>query len=251
MLIAQQSPVSFCTLYELICLDIISTFGSVDIASPYASLKVIHSTFVEEGLYGCSMTSSGQVLVSSRKIILMDVNGRVITSMRFGNSLFGLGIDPKDQVFLCDTDNNRIQVFDQNYKLLQFIPVTKPIGIAITNERIIISGGAHSHIVTVLDKSGTLQHAFGGNGDKDGEFEYPRGLAVASNGNILVIGLTSDNFLKILLLQTLSIIVFKYLIQMASSYSSLEKMDLEMETWINLLGCALIWRTTYNRGRQQ
>lgn len=98
------------------------------------------------------------------------------------------------QVYVTDTNNNRVQVFDRQGELVRVIGSTGsgdgqfsgPFGIDVDSQgRIYVSESGNDR-VQVFDSSGNYLFKFGSNGSGNGQFLYPFGLAIAGNGNIIV-----------------------------------------------------------------
>ena len=57
---------------------------------------------------------------------------------------------------------------------------------AVNADNDIIVSDFHNHQVKVYDAEGTFKFAFGSNGEGNGQFNAPTGVAIDSKGNILV-----------------------------------------------------------------
>lgn len=106
----------------------------------------------------------------------------------------GIAVGPKDEVFVTDFYNDRVQRFTADGKLLTcFAMKPHPAGIAVSNAgEVYVS---HFNLnrkqdkqdrVTVYDSAGKLLREWGKTGQADGEFEAPGGIAIAKNGEIYV-----------------------------------------------------------------
>jgi hypothetical protein len=138
------------------------------------------------------MNSKGQVVVSdytNSQIVLMDVNGKEVLQIlepKFVSTGF-MAIDSIDQLFVCDF--NGVHKFDANNNWERDYLLQGACGIAINNSNQLIISSFFNHCVTVLDKDGTLQFTIGTpnhTGKKDGQFNFPCGIAISSNQSILV-----------------------------------------------------------------
>ena len=70
---------------------------------------------------------------------------------------------------------------------LKVIPdLQNPWGVAITAERMIVVAETGSHCVCVFKENGKKVKIIGSKGKDDGQFTDPRGVAITSNGHILV-----------------------------------------------------------------
>ena len=62
---------------------------------------------------------------------------------------------------------------------------SNPVHCVQCNEYLIVSD-YHEHCIKVFDRKGNYQYQFGKQGKGNGEFEYPRCLAVNKSGHLLV-----------------------------------------------------------------
>jgi hypothetical protein len=101
------------------------------------------------------------------------------------NSVFtgGIAADATN-LFVCDVNNHRIQVFDKSGAFLrkwgtggsdpgQFV---RPEGLAVDSLHVFVSDQGNNRI-QVFTKDGSFVHQWGGSGSGDGLFASPRGLA--------------------------------------------------------------------------
>jgi DNA-binding beta-propeller fold protein YncE len=107
----------------------------------------------------------------------------------------GIAINAKDEIFVTDFYNDRVQKFSKDGKLLAVIPtLSTPGGIALA-----VSGDLYlSHFaeqkralrtkdrISAYDPSGKLLRQWGRTGREVGEFDCPGGLAVTSAGRVYV-----------------------------------------------------------------
>ena len=64
--------------------------------------------------------------------------------------------------------------------------LNRPYGVVITKNEEIVVAEKHSHCITILNKEGKKVKSFGTEGTKEGQFTYPRGVAISHDGHILV-----------------------------------------------------------------
>ncbi len=105
----------------------------------------------------------------------------------------GVALDRLNRVYVCDTANKRISLFDKDGHLLKSYPVfgwdyyyTEPyIALDERNGNIYISDSRNNRL-QVLTLDGNLEIFMGKEGGKPGEFKLPTGVDVA-NGNLYVV----------------------------------------------------------------
>ena len=64
--------------------------------------------------------------------------------------------------------------------------LNRPFGVVITKNEEIVVAEFSIHCITILNKEGKKVKSFGTRGTKEGEFTYPRGVAISQDGHILV-----------------------------------------------------------------
>ena len=102
-------------------------------------------------------------------------------------SPIGIAINAKDEIFITEFKNNRVQKFSTEGKFLAQIPVEKmPGGLALDGQGRIYVAPLMSHKICVYDESGKLLQTWGKEGKGDGEFDQPGGIAIAKDGTVYV-----------------------------------------------------------------
>ncbi|MEK7803648.1 MAG: NHL repeat-containing protein, partial [Deltaproteobacteria bacterium] len=136
----------------------------------------------------------------SAKVIIMDIDGNVIGS--FGSmgrkpGMFSapssLILDENDNIYVSDTGNHRIQVFDSSGKyLFEFGgsgsgdgKLYDPQGIIYVKGRIWVSDTGNNRIQS-FSKDGIYLGQFGKKGSEDGMFSQPTDIAINKRGEIYV-----------------------------------------------------------------
>lgn len=108
----------------------------------------------------------------------------------------GIAINKRDEVFVTDHYNNRVQKFDRDGKLIAVIPVLdNPGGIAVAGDgTLFLTHFPASRLgdekmpdrVSVYDSVGTLLREWGRSGKGDGELDFSGGLAISNSGWVYV-----------------------------------------------------------------
>lgn len=105
-----------------------------------------------------------------------------------------IAISPKDEVFVADLNNSRIQQFTTEGKFIsEFpLPIDQPPrkscmvgGLAVSGENLVISFMIQ-HKIAVYSKSGKLVREWGKKGAGDGEFNQPGGIVVRSDDSLVI-----------------------------------------------------------------
>ena len=114
----------------------------------------------------------------------------------YGGNKFGCLIDvtiaPTGEVVIVDFDNRCVVVLDDKMNLLRVIGqesgigrLVSPYGVAVTDNVIAVSD-CDSHQVKNIPLQGELLSVIGCRGDKNGQFNQPKGLAF-NNSNLLYV----------------------------------------------------------------
>jgi tripartite motif-containing protein 71 len=99
----------------------------------------------------------------------------------------GLVVDTNGDIYVADSNNARVQVFDKAGKFLRVIGKTgtnavgHPVGIGIDGKGRLDVADTFGHTVMVFEKSGKFDFKFGDYGTGDGQFMFPMGLASFGN----------------------------------------------------------------------
>ena len=115
----------------------------------------------------------------------------------YGGNKFGLltdvAIAPTGEVVIVDYDNKCVVVLDDKLNLLKLIKhrsgnsrLVRPHGVAVTDNVIAVSDWG-SHQVKKYSLQGNLLSVIGCHGDKNGQFNRPRGLAFNNNKLLYVV----------------------------------------------------------------
>ena len=111
---------------------------------------------------------------------------------KFGH-LIDVAIAPTGEVVIVDFDNECVVVLDDQLKLLKVIGqgssnsrLVRPYGVAVTDNVIAVSD-CGSHQVKKYSLQGEFLSVIGCHGDKNGQFNYPMGLAFHNNKLLYVV----------------------------------------------------------------
>jgi len=106
----------------------------------------------------------------------------------------GIAVDGSGNVYVADTDNDRIQKFSSNGTFLtkwgssgtgdgQF---KSPRGIAIDGSDNVYVSDEQNCRIQKFSSNGTFLTKWGSSGSGDGQFQFPDGIAIDSSGNVYV-----------------------------------------------------------------
>ena len=125
-----------------------------------------------------------------------------------GNGQFynptGMAVDGSGNVYVADTNNNRIQKLDSSGVWQatwgsygsgdgQF---NQPYGVAVDGSGNVYVTDYNNHRIQKLDSGGAWQATWGSLGSGDGQFQYPFGVAVDGSGNVYVADSTNHRIQK-------------------------------------------------------
>lgn len=93
-------------------------------------------------------------------------------------------IDAKGRVLVGDRENDRVQVFDSEGKLLEVWPGFAPYGMEFDSTgRLFVTDGRANKVLQV-NSTGKIINSWGRKGDGPGEFNLPHMLAADSSGHL-------------------------------------------------------------------
>jgi DNA-binding beta-propeller fold protein YncE len=99
----------------------------------------------------------------------------------------GVAVDNRNNVYIADGNNRRIQVFSSEGKFKKFIDTSGvPRGIAIDQKQRLYVVDALAHNVEIYDVDGRVVTQFGSRGFGPGQFNYPNDVALDARGRIYV-----------------------------------------------------------------
>lgn len=107
-----------------------------------------------------------------------------------------VAVDSDGSLFVSDSGNQRVQVFDKNGKFVRIINGTtdgkgnsvfvNPRGIGLDSKGRVYVISNLTHVIFCFDKEGQQQFSLGGYGDGVDKFSLPNGLYINDNDEILV-----------------------------------------------------------------
>ena len=113
----------------------------------------------------------------------------------------GVAVDKNDDVYIADTQNHRIQVFDENGNFIRewgsqgYIDgqFDFPYGIAVDSDLNVYVADSGNNRIQKFTKTGVFIGKWGEWGTLDsGDFNFPRGVGVDNNGDIYVADSKND-----------------------------------------------------------
>jgi len=116
------------------------------------------------------------------------------------NHPYGITTDSKDNVYVSDSHNHRIQIFNQQGNFISTFgsegnrngQFDHPFEIAINSKGNIIVSDQFHHRIQIFDCGGKFISKFGTKGNENGQFIDPVGLAIDLNDNIHVCDLDNN-----------------------------------------------------------
>ena len=93
-------------------------------------------------------------------------------------------VDAKGRLLVCDRDNERIQIFNQEGELLETWTGYKPFGIAMDGDGTFFVCGNNQ--VSQLDAHGKVVKSWGKEGVEAGQFKTPHLMTADKDGNLYV-----------------------------------------------------------------
>ena len=107
-------------------------------------------------------------------------------------------VDAKGRVLVGDRENNRIQIFDADGKLLEIWKGFAPYGMALSAKGELFVADGRANKVLLLDKQGAVVQSWGGQGTAPGQFQMPHMLACDAVGNLYVAEVNGKRLQKLL-----------------------------------------------------
>ena len=148
---------------------------------------------------GIAVTEEGDIFVSdgygNSRVHRYDATGSLIMSWGLPGKVnpgdfhlpHGIGLDHVGNVLVCDRENGRIQVFDEDGEFLEmFTGFRQPTDLCVGPEGEIYVPELQGR-VTIIDGDGEVLSQWGGDRThRPGEFWAPHGVAVDSHGDLYI-----------------------------------------------------------------
>jgi DNA-binding beta-propeller fold protein YncE len=148
--------------------------------------------------------SDGQTYVvdsGNHQVAVFDTSGTRVTSLgmmgdKDGQLLnpLGIGVSPNGDIWVADRGNERIVMFDDKGRARQALALDAdgedivPVDIAVgPRGRELFITSNNTHQVVVFSNRGEFLRAWGGEGEDDGQFQYPATIDIDSSGNVYVV----------------------------------------------------------------
>lgn len=141
--------------------------------------------------------AGGEIYVSdgygNSRVMKFAVNGKFLLSWGKpgkGEGEFDLPhsirVDRKGRVLVGDRENNRVQVFDAEGKLLEIWPGFAPFGMDFDAEGMLFVADGRANQVLQIDSAGKIAGFWGEKGDGPGQYNLPHMLAADAKGNLSI-----------------------------------------------------------------
>jgi len=127
------------------------------------------------------------------RVMKFAANGKFLTS--WGKPGKGRGefhlphsilVDASGRVLVGDRENNRVQIFDSEGKLLGIWSGFAPYGMEFDRKGNLFIADGRTHAVLLLSTKGKVIRRWGRKGKRPGEFNLPHMLAADADGNLYV-----------------------------------------------------------------
>lgn len=152
--------------------------------------------------FGIAIDTNDQLIITGHnKVFVTDLDGNVIEEfggwgMNEGKFYNPSGVAVNDQgiIYVADSSNDRIQMFNMNGTFLNVIGVkqrapgyfSNPNGIAIVNDDVYVADGSNFRIQK-FNQDGAYLLSWGNSGIGSGQFNNPIGIDGDSSGDIYVV----------------------------------------------------------------
>jgi sugar lactone lactonase YvrE len=141
--------------------------------------------------------------IKTNKAYVFDMKGKLLleigkpgTNDGEFNAPNGITADGEGNIYVVDTGNQRVQIFNNKGKFVKIINgsnngkgesiFVNPRGIGIDERGIMYVVSNLTHLVYGFDKEGKKVFEFGGMGENNGQFSLPNGLFIDENDNVFI-----------------------------------------------------------------
>lgn len=107
-------------------------------------------------------------------------------------------LDPQGRILVGDRENDRVQVFDSEGKLLEIWPGFAPYGMELDSQGTLFVADGRANKILQLNPAGKVANSWGRKGDGPGEFNLPHMLAVDTTGNLFIAEIGGRRLQKLL-----------------------------------------------------
>lgn len=207
----------------------LSKYGDVIIDNGYAqnfvekwSPKTLSSTIVmtvNESCYGlfvdqndtlyCSLTNLHQIVKSSVNLtdslpILVAGNGTAGIEMDLLNRPHGIYVDKEYRLYIADTDNDRIQLFEKNALVGQTIVdviLSRPTGVILDQDENLFIADTNNNRIIRSDRIGfrCIIGCTGTSGSNADQLNKPSSISFDKQGNLFVVDFDNHRIQKFIL----------------------------------------------------
>lgn len=108
---------------------------------------------------------------------------------------YGVCADKSDNIYVADSNNNRIQVIRPNGQFVRKFGETGfghlefniPVGVAVDpTSKLLFVADMDNHRIQIFNPDGSYHGVLGSNGKRQGQFGKPSGIAIDAYGNLVV-----------------------------------------------------------------
>ena len=186
---------------------IVKVNGAQIAGSPFQVFAKIHPTQlgepvrVMEGMnypWGLALNSKQQLVVAEligKRLTVLDKDGKRIQTITCEEfiSPMGVAVDKDDNIYVSDMHTTFIIKFSKEGNLIKVVgrkgtlpgEFDSPSFIKIINDKLYVCDRGNNRF-QILDSELEYVNGFGCHGDRDGQFEYPNGIAQDEAGNLYV-----------------------------------------------------------------
>jgi sugar lactone lactonase YvrE len=162
----------------------------------FTSKKRILNKYFKKPM-GIAINTEGQIYIidqDKNKLYKMSQEGDLLDIIGITGSFSGEFKEPKymiyndNKLYIADTWNHRIQVMNDEGKIIKIITASffGPKGMTVYNNKLYVADTGN-HTIKIFDKEFKQTDAIGTSGKGKGEFNEPTGLTSDDKGNIYVV----------------------------------------------------------------